>query len=311
MTDDSMVRKPDSGLHDRAIRRCVERLWANPAILAVALFGSVEAGAARPESDVDLFVIEEAGDELVWKGVYLREEGLIFHLQYLSKAQLKEAWGGLRGGPFHRAFASARLLAVRDPEVEAIFTEAGEFPADHRELRTLGAAAELCDALYRLEKLASGPGTSAWLPAALRVLENLARIALIGQGRPPGPEPLAEACGLDLDPGLAEAAGALEHPNLETARAIVTLGECRLGANLEAWSRPLTRFLAGWEQPPALDELAEHELFSPLKADFEKLIMRLARDGLIKEGSRPFRPTASAEAVGSEIVYTGGKVRKV
>lgn len=309
--------------HQQAVRHCLDRLWADPAILAVAVFGSVKDGVARPDSDVDLFVIEEAGDARVWKGVYLRQEGLVFHLQYLSKVQLGEACAGLRGGPFHRAFASATLLAVRDAEVEALFAGAADFPAADRELRTLGAAAGLCDALYRLQKLAAGPvgavgsvgaadtagaggfqtQPSLWLPTALRVLDDLARITLISRGRPPGPEPLAEAT--ELDPELGAAARSLtDEATPQAARRIHALGEGRLSANLEAWTRPLLRVLEERGGSLALDELAEQEVFAPLKADFEKLIFRLARVGLLDEGERPFQPTASDQPVGREIVYS-------
>lgn len=303
--------------HQQAVRQCLDRLWADPAILAVALFGSVKDGVARPDSDVDLFVIEDAGDARVWKGVYLRQGGLVFHLQYLSKVQLGEACTGLRGGPFHRAFASATLLAVRDAEVEALFAGSADFPAADRELRTLGAAAGLCDALYRLQKLAAGPVGAAdtagaggfqtqpslWLRTALRVLDDLAQITLISRGRPPGPEPLAEAT--ELDPELGAAARSLtDEATPQAARRIHALGEGRLSANLEAWTRPLLRVLEERGGSLALDELAEQEVFAPLKADFEKLIFRLARVGLLDEEERPFQPTASDQPVGREIAYS-------
>jgi tRNA nucleotidyltransferase (CCA-adding enzyme) len=51
---------------DQEIRHLVDELARRPEVLGLALFGSVARGDARPDSDVDVFVLVKEG---MWRDV--------------------------------------------------------------------------------------------------------------------------------------------------------------------------------------------------------------------------------------------------
>lgn len=282
-----------------AYRRAAEvvaaRLRDDPNILAVALFGSAGTERVHEQSDVDLYVIEQ-GDEKVWKAVYLRQAGLMVHLQYLSRAQFGEACSRLGGSPLHRALASCSVLWARDDAVVRLFQERRHLPEPDRALRLLEAAGNLCHSLYLSRPVPAGRPP---LPAMARVLEHLARAILFSAGVIPGPEPVAEAVG--LDEAFARAVAALEAEG--TAAAVLALAAASLEANLGEWCRPLTGLLAARGSPASMEEIEESPPLDQLRCDLEKLVFLLARRGIIRETYRPFRPTLSTEPLLAEVAY--------
>lgn len=121
------VSMSNQGNDTVAVAAAVDRLWADPNILAVGVFGSADAGGADSESDVDLLVVEQ-GEGEVWKSPYFREGEALVHLQYFSRAQFLKNAKLLRGGPYHHMLASTRLLALRDEDLGEVFRRSGSSP---------------------------------------------------------------------------------------------------------------------------------------------------------------------------------------
>lgn len=303
--------------YKNVLEAVVERLWADPNILALAAFGSSEDGTAIDGSDIDLFAVE-SGEEKVWKSVYLRELGVLVHLRYLSKGQLGECARMVRGGPFHRAFASSRLLRVRDDEVESLFKQRAHFSVADQRLRLMEAAGNLCLETHQLKKLVESakprpgrsgePGGAAkteaepWVPQAARVLEGLAKVVVLTAGSVPSRGPLAQA--VKFDPALKEALGLLERPTPGGAGKILALAEERIDQGIADWCRPLVAYLKEQGRPFSIDELENAPAFRDLKTDFERLSLALARRGIITETRRPFAPTKSSSPLAEEVVFT-------
>jgi len=299
-----------------SVAAAVDRLWADPNILAVGVFGSADAGGADPASDVDLLVVEQ-GEGEVWKSPYFREGEALVHLQYFSRAQFLKNAKLLRGGPYHHMLASTRLLALRDEDLGEVFRRVREFPEADRSLRILEAAGNLCLDLRLLTKsLTAGPSLASShyaLVQSAKVLDGLARITLVSRGQIPGRAPLTEAA--PLNPELAEAASGLVEAGARAGgpamaptvvKTTIKLAEACLHRHLAEWSEPLLAFLRRADGPLPLGEFEEMDPFNKLKTDLEKLTFRLVRAGLVRESVRPFTATVSAAVLLNEVVYSVG-----
>ena len=105
------MRPSETDLIDEAARR----IAAVAPLAKVILFGSRARGEGRPDSDLDLLVIEpdfaRRGEEYGRLRKELRGLGVAINL-VIYRSREAEEWGGVPGTFLHRALGEGRLLVV-------------------------------------------------------------------------------------------------------------------------------------------------------------------------------------------------------
>jgi len=93
------------GSVDPEIRHLADELATRPEVLGVALFGSVARGDARPDSDVDMFVLVTDG---TWRDVEQRGHR---HVEFVfSSPESSRAFGERRPDEYVRMWQDAQIL---------------------------------------------------------------------------------------------------------------------------------------------------------------------------------------------------------
>jgi len=171
-------RPPYGGSVDREIRHLVDELARRPEVLGVALFGSVARGDARPDSDVDVFVLVTDG---MWREV---EERGRRHVEFVfSSPQSTQAFGERRPDEYVKMWQEARVLLDKEGRMAELRQAAedlrvrGKPRPDQRSIRHWQFDAE--DQLRGVRGLRATD-----LPAAALVLHRIARRAWFASTRP-------------------------------------------------------------------------------------------------------------------------------
>jgi hypothetical protein len=94
---------------DQEIRHLVDELAGRPEVLGVALFGSVARGDARPDSDVDVFVLVTDG---MWRDVEERGQR---HVEFVfSSPERTQAFGEGRPDEYVQMWQDAQVLIDKE-----------------------------------------------------------------------------------------------------------------------------------------------------------------------------------------------------
>lgn len=96
------------------IKKCIDKVANGRKVAAACIYGSKAAGYARPDSDIDLFLVLEEYPYAI-KYVYLRESGIDVSVLAVSRRSIEaDARRGLLG-----EFAAGRLLHIYEPVINA------------------------------------------------------------------------------------------------------------------------------------------------------------------------------------------------
>ena len=131
--------------HEESIQKLSDYYSGNPSVLAVILVGSVAKGTARPNSDLDAWVIvtdnyyaeleKEFRTYEVITG-HSTYEGGYFDIIYNTKEMLEAA--AIRGAEAYRAaFVNARLIYCADNEIEEILAKVAIFQEKEKDRKML------------------------------------------------------------------------------------------------------------------------------------------------------------------------------
>jgi hypothetical protein len=188
---------------DPEIRHLVDDLRRRPEVLGAALFGSVARGDARPDSDVDVFVLVKDG---TWRDVEQRGQR---HVEFVfSSPEGTRAFGERRPDEYVKMWQDARILFDKQGQMAELRQAAEDLRArgkplpDQRSIRHRQFDAE--DQLRGVRGL-----RAADLPAAALVLHRHVTALtelffdVAGEWTPPPKERLKRI--RELNPAVAEA----------------------------------------------------------------------------------------------------------
>ncbi len=97
------------------VRAFVDELAARPGTLGVAIFGSYARGDARPDADIDVFVLVEEG---VWRDVE-RRDGLTFELLFASEREARDFYAQ-NPDDCVSTWGEARIVSDRSGRMDAL-----------------------------------------------------------------------------------------------------------------------------------------------------------------------------------------------
>lgn len=115
--------------YQKAFTTEIENLKSNKNVLAVMVFGSMVSGDLWDGSDIDLFVIAKDEGSNCIKNIFTEEEGISIHIKLMGKSKfLRLNENDIKGGFFHRIFASSKLVFSNDMEITARYDSGRYYP---------------------------------------------------------------------------------------------------------------------------------------------------------------------------------------
>ncbi|WP_025156284.1 nucleotidyltransferase domain-containing protein [Leifsonia aquatica] len=241
--------------HDRAVQRYVERVSADPDVLAVVISGSVARGTARPGSDVDLYlVVTEERWEAAFRErrlMYVETEDVgypdgYYDIKLATLSYLDEA--AERGDdPVRDSFAASRIAYSRVPDLAARIDRVTTVSAEQWQDRVAGFVAQCrLHGGYFLPQAAESGERMLLAHASVHLATSAGR-AMLAHNRVffSGPKYLtAQVAALPQVPAgfSAALAAVIAEPTGATAGALLALVEAEVGESLPR-DETLSRFV--------------------------------------------------------------------
>lgn len=114
--------------YQKAYLSTIDKLKSNKSVLAVMVFGSMISGDLWDGSDIDFFVIIDEELKII-KNIYTEENEISVHIKLIGKNKfLMLNENDLKGGFFHRIFASSKLVLSKDIEITARYDSGRYYP---------------------------------------------------------------------------------------------------------------------------------------------------------------------------------------
>ncbi len=100
------------------IEQMAARLAQEPGVEQIILFGSQVSGAARPDSDIDLFIVKQAAERTMMKSTLLENESGYFAVQSLLYTPERVRQRLARGDQFIQQILERGIELYRDPDYQ-------------------------------------------------------------------------------------------------------------------------------------------------------------------------------------------------
>lgn len=114
--------------YQKAYTAIIEKLKLNKNVLAIMIFGSMVSGDLWEGSDIDLFVIVDEELKKI-KNIFTEENEIKIHIKLIGKNKfLSVNENDIKGGFFHRIFASSKLVFSKDVEINARYDSGRYYP---------------------------------------------------------------------------------------------------------------------------------------------------------------------------------------
>jgi hypothetical protein len=304
-----MVTQPQTSTQERflaALDTLVEQLERDRYVLAAILYGSLARGEAWEKSDVDLTIILQDGVGRVTPFRWLTVDDVSFSAVVTTRSRHKRAMeGALQGSFLHSIRSECRLLFSKDDSIAAWLEESDRINARDREFQLLSATADVVPMLDKAEKwlvVKDDPAYSfVWL---LYVVNNLARVEVVLNGRAPGREVIHQALEFNSDFFHSVYTDLIDGPkDRQTIRQALDAIDGYLEERAEELFGPLLGYLAGADGMRTASEIGAHFEKKVQREDLYWMCEWLARKGIIEKVAAPVRLTKKSQVALEEPAF--------
>jgi hypothetical protein len=289
-----------------ALDALVAKLEQDYYTLAAVVYGSVARGEAWEKSDIDLTVILRDGLERVPGHRWLDEDGIHISASIVSRSRFKRMMDGvLQGSIAHAIRSHAKLLFSKDESIAAWFQETDRIGARDQEFQLLRVAANVPPLLDKAEKwlyVKDDPAYSfLWI---MYVVNNLARVEVVLNGRAPGREVIHQA--LEFNPAFFKAVytDLINGPkDRQTVQDALDAINTYLEERAERLFKPVLDYLTEAGETRSASELAAHFRKKVQGGDLFFVCEWLARQGIVEKVAAPVRLTRKSRVELEEPAY--------
>jgi hypothetical protein len=287
----------------------LEKVKADPAIIAVYLYGSLVRGDMWDGSDLDVYAITR-DERAPRKMVILVENGITFHCDVVSRSQFRCSHERmLRGSIPHHIFTSGKLVYTTDDSLYEYYQEMSSVGERDREMLALyyGTAAIAFRHSVRKSLYAHQDNIYMfiWL---FEVIRYMACIEIVLQGELIQREVLHQAIRLNPDVFKPIINGLLQgDKDLEALQKIFERVEAYMEANATLIFKPLLEYLSAEGEVRGISEIFQH-LASRLLMEENSLLLFdscnwLVEIGILQAVDNPIKLTPKSRVAVNEPAY--------
>lgn len=288
-------------LYQEAYETTLNKLVNNSQVIAVVVYGSMISGDIWEESDIDFLVI--AKEKNISENIYSKILNIPIHIIYISKDTFIDSYRNLlKGGTFHKAFFTGKLVYCSDNEIDDIHMSTRFYKDRDRDVRNIEIMCNLINSMHYTKKYYITRKLETAYQWCMEVLTNYARLLMSLDGHITDKDILSFAVAVDNN---VEYLFNKLNMNISIDEKVnETLGtiENFIDHNIQNISKPIIEFLKKSKFPLSVEELKNTGDFKRIDGDLSMLLDKLSQMGLIRENTRKCT-TYADEYLIDETVY--------
>ncbi|CDF58351.1 nucleotidyltransferase domain-containing protein [Thermobrachium celere] len=288
-------------LYQEAYLSVEKKLKSNSSILCAMIYGSLVNGDIWEKSDIDFFVItkEQNKNELI----QTRYSNIKINIQYVSKdIFVEEYYNYLKGGTFHKAVFSGKILFCLDDELKRMLDEIKFYSDRERNIRNIEILAHLLNSVHYVNKYMVTNKIETAFQWCVDLVKYYARLSMSVKGHMTDKDILSFA--VNMDSSVKEMFELLKDGGdlKERIVSILNIVEEFINNNIEVICVPIIEVLKTTQRPLSVQEIKSLPIFKQIDGDLSKVLNKLVEFGLISEITRKYT-TYGEEYLIDEIVY--------
>lgn len=288
-------------IYQKAYNEVEKKLKNNSQVIAIVVYGSIITGDIWEDSDIDFIVITK--EQNVTDNIFTRSSGVSIHIYYVSKNIFINSYQKmLKGGTFHKAFFTGKLVYCVDDEIKDIHDMARFYGDKDRNARNIEIMCHILNSLHYTKKyLATGKIETSY-QWCVEAVSNYARLLMNLKGHITDKDILSFAVSIDDEiEKLFEILNGSQKLK-DKISMVIEIIENYININIEDISDQLIKFLKNKNRMYSVEEIKNIDEFKQIDGDLNLLLVRLSRMKIIKEGTRPYTSYGDEYLI-DEIVY--------
>jgi uncharacterized protein len=287
--------------YQEAYESTISKLKANSQVIAVVVYGSMVSGDVWEESDIDFLIITNEKNKT--ENIYTKVNKIPVHVNYLSKDVFISSYKNLlKGGTFHKAFFTGKLVYCSDDDIRNIHMSARFYGDRDMNIRNVDMLTHLLNSLHYTKKYFTTHKFETSSQWCIETLKNYARLLMNMNGHITDKDILSFAVNMDDD---VEKLFKLFNSNLnvkDKISEILNHIEDFVSSNIENLAQPIVDYLRENRSPLSIQDLQNSNEFRLVDGDLNLMLETLSSKGIVRESMRKFN-TYGDEYLINEIVY--------
>lgn len=279
----------------------LQQFKGNSQVLAVVVYGSMVSGDIWDESDIDFLIITEEKNKL--ESIYSRINNVPLHINYTSKDIFEDSYKNLlKGGTFHKAFFTGKLVYCKDDSIEEIFLSTRFYADKDRNFRNIEILSNVLKGMHYAKKYYMTGKYETAYQWCNEMLISFARLLMNIKGHITDKDILSFAVNMSSE---VENLFNILNSTVDSkskVRDIFNYIEEFLNSNLEEIASPIVEHLKKVKAPCSVEDINNSTGFRQLDFGLNGVLEKLNEAGIIKDTVRKYT-TYGDEYLIDEIVY--------
>jgi predicted nucleotidyltransferase len=287
--------------YQEAYDKAFGKLKNNSNVIAIIVYGSIVSGDIWEESDIDFFVITKEQNKLM--NLYSKINDVPIQVNYISKEIFIKSYTNLlKGGTFHKAFFTGKLVYCLDDEIKDLFNSIRFYYDRDRNIRNLEILCNIFNCLHYSRKYYFTGKYETSFQWIVDLITNFARLQLNVKGYITDKDILSFAVSMDEEVDKLFNILNTQKTLKEKIYTVLDFIEKYLDQNISTLAMPIIEFLKEKKQFLSIHDIKNSPEFKQLNGDLNYLLNYLAQKGLINQSLRSFTTYGEEELI-EELVY--------
>ncbi len=291
-------------VYQEAYESTINKLENNRQIVAIVVYGSMVSGDIWEESDIDFLVITKEKNRS--EHLYSKILNVPIHMFYISKDSFIDSYKNLlKGGTFHKAFFTGKLVYCYDDEIEEIHTSTRFYKDIDRDVRNIEIMCNLINSVHYTKKYYTTGKMETAYQWCVEVLTNYARLLMSLDGHITDKDILSFAVSVNDDIEYLFNILNMGMNISEKVKEILSTVEKFIDSNIQNISKLVIEFLRNSIFPISVEDLKNSREFKQVDGDLSMLLDKLSKLNIIKENSRKCTTYADEYLIDETVYFVG------
>lgn len=285
-----------------AYEETVKKLKSNGHVISIVVYGSIVSGDIWEKSDIDFLVITDEADKM--ESIYSKVLDVSIHINYISKNVFIHSYRNLlKGGTFHKAFFTGKLVYCSDKSIEEIYQSTRFYKDTDMEYRNIEILCNLLNGIHYTKKYMSTGRIETSYQWCISIVVNYARLLMSMDGHITDKDILSFAVGMNNE--IRHMYNVLiQDENMKTKiQNILEVAEEFIYSNCEKISKPIIKLLSKEQKKFSVQDIKNINEFKQVDADLSFLLEKLSELNLIQESTRKYTSYGDEYLI-DEVVYS-------